>query len=394
MPSEHSRSVRTTWLYTLASIVFFIGFYAAFVALLMLELFAASPDALIATIIGLQLVAGATQIRYCWFLRVGRGGGMPAGIWTAALFAPAVAVWVLGLFSAGAAFLAGTALWAACCLLACLLSRAWRYPTLGVAAVMFLGHAVLATTLTGTPWPFATSSGAWAIGLYSVVLPIMLLTSLWWWEIVVELDRHRRAAAQLAVAEERLRFASDLHDIQGHHLQVISLKAELAERLLPADPGGARDNIHEVRLIATQALQETRSLVAGYRQVALDDELQNAREVLSAAGARCALEVGELPSDATVRGALASVVREATTNILRHSEARIVSIRLGANGDGWVLEITNDGTHADAAAAAAGSGLVGLRERLAAVGGTLETDAAADRFAIRVSVPAPAAVLA
>ncbi|MFC3276308.1 GNAT family N-acetyltransferase, partial [Agromyces mediolanus] len=121
--------------------------------------------------------------------------------------------------------------------------------------------------------------------------------------------------------QERLRFASDLHDIQGHHLQVISLKSELAERLLERDPERARALVHEVRLIAKEALEETRSLVAGYRQVAFDEELENAREVLAASGAVCTLRLGPVPSGHEVQRALGSVVREATTNILRHSEA-------------------------------------------------------------------------
>src|SRR5690606_35384605 len=129
---------------------------------------------------------------------------------------------------------------------------------------------------------------------------------------------------------ERLRFAADLHDIQGHHLQVIALKSELAERLLDTNPDAAREHIHETRTIARQALEETRSLVYGYRDVALADELENAREVLAAAGARCELDIGVLPDDAEARRTLALVVREATTNILRHSAATKAWIRLGA----------------------------------------------------------------
>ncbi|WP_194409465.1 sensor histidine kinase [Microbacterium cremeum] len=393
--STHSRSVRHTWLYTLGSIVFFVGFFAVFVALLMLETFAAESGALTAAIIVLQLVAGAVQIRYCWFLRVGRGGGLPSGWWTAALLAPAAAVWVLGLLPDGFGFTAGASLWAATCLIACLVPRRGRWLLLALGAVMLLGHALLAAALTGAPFAFAASGGAWATSVYALLLPFMVITSLWWWEIVVELDRNRRAAAQLAVAQERLRFASDLHDIQGHHLQVISLKAELAERLLSRDPDAARENIREVRLIAKQALEETRSLVAGYRQVALDEELENAREVLTATGARCTLQIAVLPSDAASRSALASVVREATTNILRHSEATEVSIVLSTDGEDGVLEIVNDGVMDDAGPrASGGSGIAGLRERLASVGGALDSGISDGRFALRARVPLTAAVTA
>lgn len=220
----------------------------------------------------------------------------------------------------------------------------------------------------------------------------MILSSLWWWEIVVTLDRHRSVAAELAVAEERLRFASDLHDIQGHHLQVIALKSELAERLLAVDPEAAREHVHETRLIAKQALEETRSLVAGYREVDLAAELENAREVLTAAGADCTLQVDALPADAEVRRVFALVVREATTNILRHSAATRASIRLATTVDGSTLEMSNNAMVpvTDAGGRAASSGLTGLQDRVAAVGGQLDTtaDAAGDRFELRVFVPA------
>lgn len=396
MVAEHSRSVRTTWLYTLGSIVFFVGFYSAFVALFMLDAYTAAPGALVASVLVLQLVSGATQIRYCWFLRAGRGGGLPGGPagvgWTIALVAPALAVWALGLFAEGMNFTAAASLWAACSLIACLLPRGARWLTLAAGLVAVVSHGFVAAAVSGdgmAPLP----PGVVAVAVYAVVLPIMLLTSLWWWEIVVQLDGHRRTAAQLAVTQERLRFASDLHDIQGHHLQVISLKAELAERLMPIDPDAAGANIHEVRLIAKQALEETRKLVAGYRQVALDDELQNAREVLTAAGAQCDLRVGGFPSDPAVRSALASVVREATTNILRHSEATHVSIVLSTDAETGVLDIVNDGVVDGAGLdTSGGSGIAGLRERLTSVGGSLDSEVSDGRFELRARVPLAAAV--
>ncbi|MFF2371663.1 sensor histidine kinase [Agromyces sp. NPDC058110] len=399
MPAEPSRSVHSTWLYTLGSIVFFVGFFEVFVALTMLEPYSLAPDPLGATLIVLQLVAGATAIRYCWFLRVGLGGGLPSVWWTIALVAPAAAVWVLGLFVDGNAYVAASALWAAGSLLACLVPRPMRWLVLAASALLVIAHLLIATLTLGSANPFTTTGSGWAVTIYAVLLPLMLITSLWWWQIVVQLDRSRRIAGELAVTQERLRFASDLHDIQGHHLQVISLKSELAERLMAIDPDAAREHIHEVRLIAKQALEETRSLVAGYRQVALDDELENAREVLTAAGAACTLQLGALPADSAVRSALASVVREATTNILRHSEAINVSIALAVEGGRATLEIVNDGVTGAAqpdSGMGRGSGLAGLGERLAAVGGTFETstDAAASRFVLTACAPAAAGVSA
>ncbi|KRC61028.1 histidine kinase [Agromyces sp. Root81] len=406
MPAEPARSVQTTWLYTLGSIVFFFGFLDLVIALSMLEAYLSTDDVVTAVLVVLFLVASATQLRYCWFLRVGRGGGLPSPWWTAALVAPAAIVWVLGLFAPVSELAAAIPLWAAATLIACLLPKPQRRLVLLVGFVTVIAHPMLATAVTGVPFEFGRSSDTWMIALFAAMLPIMLLTSMWWWEVVVQLDQHRRTAAELAVTQERLRFASDLHDIQGHHLQVISLKSELAERLLEIDPAAAREHLHETRLIAKQALEETRSLVAGYRQVAFDDELENAREVLTASGAECALRLGPLPADAAAQSALASVVREATTNILRHSEATTVTIELTTTGERTELVIVNDGVPvtdasapgdaavgvgvgAGAASRAPGSGLAGLRERLAAVGGTLETstDASGARFELRATVP-------
>ncbi|SIN89654.1 sensor histidine kinase [Agromyces cerinus] len=406
MPAEPARSVQTTWLYTLGSIVFFFGFLDLIVVLSMLDTYLRTGDAVTAVLVVLLLVATAMQLRYCWFLRVGRGGGLPSPWWTAALVAPAAAVWVVGLFSPGDELAAAVPLWAAATLIACLLPKPQRRLVLLVGLITVIAHPMLATAVTGVPFAFGRASDTWMIAIFVAMLPVMLLTSMWWWEVVVQLDRHRRTAAELAVTQERLRFASDLHDIQGHHLQVISLKSELAERMLEIDPAAARELVHETRLIAKQALEETRSLVAGYRHVAFDDELENAREVLTASGAECALRLGPLPADALAQSALASVVREATTNILRHSEATTVTIELTTTGERTELAIVNDGVPVTDASApgsagsavsrAPGSGLAGLRERLAAVGGTLETatDASGARFELRATVPVGARVTA
>jgi two-component system sensor histidine kinase DesK len=407
MSAEPARSVQTTWLYTLGSIVFFFGFLDLIVTLSMLEAYLRTNDTVTAVLVVLLLIASATQLRYCWFLRVGRGGGLPNPWWTAALVAPAAVVWVLGLFSQADALAAAMPLWAAASLIACLLPKPQRRLLLLIGLVTIIAHPMLATAVTGEPSGFGRTSDTWMIAVFAAMLPIMLLSSMWWWEVVVQLDRHRRTAAELAVTQERLRFASDLHDIQGHHLQVISLKSELAERMLELDPAAARELVHETRLIAKQALEETRSLVAGYRHVAFDDELENAREVLTASGAECTLRLGPLPADALAQSALASVVREATTNILRHSEATSVTIELTTTSEYVELAIVNDGvpvtdasapiaSTVSAASRAPGSGLAGLRERLAAVGGTLETstDASGTRFELRATVPVAARVTA
>nr|WP_237462593.1 histidine kinase [Leucobacter chromiireducens] len=202
----------------------------------------------------------------------------------------------------------------------------------------------------------------------------MLLTSLWIWQVVRQLDEARHLGADLAVTQERLRFASDLHDIQGHHLQVIALKAELAERTLEVAPAQAVAQVGEIRLIAKEAMEETRALVAGLREVGLTEELENASDVLTLAGAECRLTVTGMPADRELQRVLAFAVREATTNILRHASATEAELTLTQARGGYLLIVVNNGVAVDdetVPRGAASSGLAGLRERLAAVGGTL-----------------------
>jgi len=288
-------------------------------------------------------------------------------------------------------------LWMAVCVIAPLLPRCQLWSVLGGGLAISIAHPLLSTTVFGNPVSAGVTGDFWLVLFYGLLLPVMVLTGLWWWDIVVTLDRLRSSAAELAVAEERLRFASDLHDIQGHHLQVIALKSELAERMLAIDPEAAREHIHETRMIAKQALEETRSLVAGYREVELDNELENAREVLAAAGAHCDLVIGRMPDDADVRRALGLAVREATTNILRHSEASHVSIRLTSSDTESTLVISNNELRSSASAGETpGSGLVGLHSRVTALGGELatEVDDNGDRFELSVRIPARSRVTA
>lgn len=388
---ESGRSVQTTWAYTLGSVVFFYVVFDAVVVVAVTNSFRTEPSLIDGTLLVLTVIAAALHIRYCWFLRAGLGGGVP-GRWTIALVTPAALAWIVGLFSTTSVVASVLPLWMSLSLVACLLPVLHRWILIAAAALVSLAHAPMSALVSGRTLDVGleTVDRLWFIALYAGLLPIMVMTSIWWWNIVVTLDRNRRASAELAVAQERLRFAADLHDIQGHHLQVIALKAELAERLLSVDPEAAREHLHETRLIAKQALEETRSLVSGYRETTFDDELENAREVLTAAGAVCDVRVDTIIDDAETQRVLALVVREATTNILRHSAAATVGIRLTLADDGTVITITNDGLVASTRPARApGTGLTGLRERLAALGGVLDTDEDVDegRFALRAWVP-------
>jgi len=212
--------------------------------------------------------------------------------------------------------------------------------------------------------------------------------------VVAELRSAREELARLAVSEERLRFARDLHDLLGHSLSLITLKSELAGRLLPAAPEKAATEVHDIEGVARQALREVREAVAGYRRPSLDEELAGASEMLEAAGIACQIEneVGVLPN--AVDAVLAWAVREGTTNVIRHSRAKHCQIVL-AHDDGEIYaEITNDGQgDQEETGEDSGSGLSGLTERVATLAGRVETGSLPDGgFRLRVVLPARGAV--
>ena len=213
-----------------------------------------------------------------------------------------------------------------------------------------------------------------------------------------ELHIARRELARLAVAEERLRVARDLHDVLGHTLSMIALKSELAGRIAEQEPAQAAREIQDVEKAARQVLREVRTAVAGYRQPTLQSELEGARQLLDAAGIAYRIEqtVDELP--ATIDAVLAWVVREGVTNVVRHSRARRCRICL-TETPGWVrLVVTNDDRRSslpivEQLSSPAGTGLSGLVERVVAQGGHIEAGPRlADGepgFHVQVELPLP-----
>ncbi|TXS41310.1 sensor histidine kinase [Streptomyces sp. uw30] len=195
--------------------------------------------------------------------------------------------------------------------------------------------------------------------------------SVWLLRSVFELDEARETRARLAVAEERLRFGRDLHDVMGRNLAVIALKSELAVQLARRGRPEAVEQMIEVQRIAQESQREVRDVVRGYREADLEVELVGAQGVLTAAGIACEVtgEAAGLPVE--VQSALAWVVREATTNVLRHGNAERCAVGVRVSEGRVVLTVENDGA-AGASDGGGGSGLAGLRERLAAVDGTLE----------------------
>jgi two-component system, NarL family, sensor histidine kinase DesK len=201
-----------------------------------------------------------------------------------------------------------------------------------------------------------------------------------------QLEAARHELAGLAVTEERLRIARDLHDLLGHSLSVVALKAELADRLVAADPERAHAELEDVQRVTRQALSDVRAAVQGYRQLALTEAVGSAKAALAAAGIDCRVETTEPELPADVESVLAWAVREGTTNVVRHSNARTCAISLHADGDRVELAIDDDG---DARGAeGAGSGLAGLAERATRLAGTLEAGAKpGGGFRLRLAMP-------
>jgi two-component system sensor histidine kinase DesK len=193
------------------------------------------------------------------------------------------------------------------------------------------------------------------------------------------------------VAEERLRFARDLHDLLGRSLSSIALKSELAGRLLPSAPDKAAAEVRDIEGVARKALREVREAVAGYRKPTLYEELDGARQILEAAGIACKIErnVGVLPND--IDAVLAWVIREGSTNVIRHSRAKHCKIRLIQEGGEIHAEITDDGVGFSSEGNETftnGSGFSGLAERVAASGGKFKAKSlSGGGFSLRVSLP-------
>jgi two-component system sensor histidine kinase DesK len=196
--------------------------------------------------------------------------------------------------------------------------------------------------------------------------------------------------ARAAVAEERLRFARDLHDLLGHSLSVISLKTEVAGRLLATDPGRAGQEITEIQEITRRALREVREAVGGYRLATVAVELAGARTALAAAGISWQEDITTVDLPREVEAALAWTLREGVTNVVRHARATSCALCLQVVEEQVTVSVTDDGTGgaSNGDALVYGHGLGGLGERVAAIAGRLDAGPRPDGgFSLRVSVP-------
>ncbi|WP_112465793.1 sensor histidine kinase [Streptomyces triticisoli] len=255
---------------------------------------------------------------------------------------------------------------------------------------------------------FAVGAGLYAFpldvpGLAALSTTVMVLIgagflaftsvfSVWLLNAVYELDEARETRARLAVAEERLRFGRDLHDVMGRNLAVIALKAELAVQLGRRGRPEAVEQMIEVQRLAQESQREVRAVVRGYREADLAAELAGAQGLLAAAGIDCAVTGSPAGLPAPVQSALGWVVREAATNVLRHGDARRCAVSLRVADGRAELSVENDGAQEPPGGDRPGSGLAGLRERLSELDGTLRAGPAGrGRFRLTAEVPLPSA---
>ena len=271
-------------------------------------------------------------------------------------------------------------------------------PALGAVVLAGAGAASGISASAGGGADGHAIAGAFLVYVFFVggVAALTCRASAWTLRVMGELDRSRTAYARLSVAEERLRFARDLHDLLGRNLSLIAVTSELAAQLARRGDGQAAGHMLEVRQVAHESLREMRAVVSGYRAVDLDTELAGAQAVLRSAGVSCRVIGGPAGLAPDVQAALGWVVREGTTNIIRHSDATACTIELTVldppGGARTVtLRMDNDRVRA-AGAAAGGTGLLGLGERLAGLGGTITTRyPSSGRFRLEATVPASGA---
>lgn len=269
----------------------------------------------------------------------------------------------------------------------------------------FLAGSILMLWPSRTAWPpfglvvASMLAAPLAMGIGAGDAVFLMITSLSGALMVYAMYQFRLAAkraqgasvqqAQLASVRQRERFSRDLHDILGYSLSAITLKAELTRKVVSSNPDLAEDELAEVVELARQAAVDVRLIACGYSSISLAREAASAASLLSAAciTPRIAIDCGVL--DDKVDAVLAIVLREAVTNVLRHSAARNCAIEANQGEKIITLMVINDGVPRNVKSGTGGHGLRNLARRLEAIGGELSTDANQDdQFSLVATVPA------
>ncbi|MFF1920013.1 sensor histidine kinase [Streptomyces sp. NPDC058221] len=226
-------------------------------------------------------------------------------------------------------------------------------------------------------WHKDSASTPWTLAYGTFISGAVTSALLTLSETVMELRSTRQELARSAVERERLRFSRDLHDLLGHTMSVIVVKAEAARRLAPRDLDNALQQVADIESVGRQALTEIREAVTGYREGSLATELDRARSALTSAGIEPTVRRSGPPLAPQTEALLGWVTREAVTNVLRHSTATACAFVIASTPDRVRLTVTDDGRGPSADTPSStpgigGTGLKGLTERLAAAGGSLE----------------------
>lgn len=376
-----ARGVSATWWYTVGGVLVYEAFVV--VGWCMVTMSPSTPvPAILLIAVGGALWVASTLLLLGHYRHRGDPESRPSRGRIAALLLVAVAFGAIGGILAGSWTLALLPLAQSITLL--------DWPSgIRLRVVLFAEIVLLCLATLDAVRGVHLEVGEWWLWVLILVLPlpVMTATSLWWWDVVLVLDRTRAAEARLAATQERLRVATDVHDLQGHHLQVIALQLELAERLHTADPDAALEQLQAARRSVDDARQGTRDLATRFRSVSLADELANARDLLTAAGLRVELRLAA-DADLAPPQDLGPVIRETTTNVLRHGGGRRASLALTREPSRWRFEISNDApdAHLVPSADGTGSGLDGIRRRITEAGGTLDITSG-DDFVVTVTVP-------
>jgi two-component system sensor histidine kinase DesK len=290
----------------------------------------------------------------------------------------------------------------------CVLAIAWaRWNTGSSVFVVFAVAALVNDDDQHAAWrriailTAGMGLASWLLGLHLWFWLPAIGFSLFVAAFIAESRRRNRLNRRLGLAEEevsrlariaeRERIARDLHDVLGHTLSLIVLKSELASKLIESDPVRTAAEIRDVERISREALTEVRAAVAGYRSAGLESELAHAGEALRSAGIELDSNVEPVAISASQESVLAMAIREAVTNIVRHAGARSCRLTLRHRMSSCELEISDDGK---GGVAPDGFGIIGMRERVEALGGTLERDGSEGmRLILRLPAAGPAAAL-
>lgn len=380
--SRLSRGITATWWYTFGGIVFFELMVVFFWVVAVLSADRSFAAACAVGVAGLIWVAATVPLLRDHHTRMdadSAAGWRRAAVPGAVVIACAV---VIGVAS-------GMWIMAVAAVCQALVLLGWGP---GVRRRIVLGVTVVLAALwfidARLTFPADIGSNGWLVGFFSTFLPAMTVVTLWWWDVLVSLNRARLSESRLGATQERLRVATDVHDLQGHHLQVIALQLELAERLMADDPDAALAQLQAARVSVDEARQGTRDLATRFRSVSLSDELANAVDLLRAAGttADAVVDAGVADAPASVLG---PVIREATTNILRHGGGTWARLSLERVGPAWRLEVANDAADdPPGAASGGGAGLAGIARRVEEAGGGHEVRPGKGTFTLVVTLPA------